>query len=226
MLQELSGVQDLPPVHELAKRFGEAIAWADLSMEQPDPGTGLTPRDFFVSLRDRDPHDMEGHWKLIQATAHRQGAPLRRFAFAEPGKILTLWDRAFEDEEARVVVARSQSLAALGKSSESEGARGAILYFEPGLSIYDGASMVASGGYFDVENFPPADTWITYIAVDHSKPYLSGFLLSWVPEELVDLVDRGITVDNSGSIRWAYDEPNPLVQRMCRLLQLTCPVIY
>ncbi len=227
MLQELPPIQELPPVHELDRGFVEAIAWTDISIAEPEHESGLSAREFFASLRDCDPHDMEAHWQLLQDHATRQGAPLRSFAFAEPGKLSTLWDESFEDELSRVVVARSQALARDSQGNgHDRGARGAILYFEPWLSLYDGVSMVASGGFFDVDNFPPADTWITYIVSEHGKEHLSGFLLSWVPEELVDLVDRAIAVDNSGSIRWAYDEPTALVQRMCRLLQLTCPLEY
>lgn len=227
MLQELPPIQELPPVHELDRRFVEAIAWTDIAMAEPERDSGLFAHEFFASLRDCDPHDMEAHWQLIQSRATRQGAPLRRFAFVEPGRLSTLWDESFEDELTRVVTARGKELSSYPQSGGHDPcARGGILYFEPEWSLLDGSSMVASGGFFDVDNFPPADTWIAYILSEHGKEHLTGFLLSWVPEELVDLVDRAIAVDNSGGIRWAYDEPTPLVQRMCRLLQLTCPLEY
>jgi hypothetical protein len=220
-------VQELGQLQTLTQCFKDTIAWCDISVNQRDETSGLESKHFFEFLRERDVHNMARHWRLIEQTAHTPGALLRKFVFTPPGKLLSMSDETLQAELGRIAGARSSALkSTVSQLSDIYDPRGAIIYFEPWLSIYDGAAMVGSGGFFDVENFPPADTWITYIPGQSGKNYLSGFLLSWVPEELVDVVDRGVRVDPSGSLRWAHEETNPAVQDLCRQLQLTCPVKY
>lgn len=160
---------------------------------------------------------------LIEKSAHKQGGPFRRFVFTEPGRLLSLTDEALCAEMAQVAEARKQSLTDREADlSCSAVARGALIYFEPALSMYDGAAMMGSGGFFDVENFPPADTWIAYISKRISRKANSGFLLSWVPEELVDLADEGVRVEPSGSLQWADEESDEFVQEICRQLHFAC----
>jgi hypothetical protein len=190
-----------------------------------DSTPGFSARSFFQKLSELDVRNMERQWRLIEKSAHRQGAPFRRFVFTDPGRLLSLSDEAMCAEMERVAAGRKQSLVDRGTDSSSmDGARGALIYFEPALSMYDGAAMMGSGGFFDVENFPPADTWIAYVSKSESGKTNSGFLLSWVPEELVDLADAGVRVEPSGSLRWADEETDGFIQDICRRLHLTCPL--
>jgi hypothetical protein len=220
-------VQELSKIHELLSQpFQEAVSWSEIAITQPDKTLRLAGAyEYFEFLRDRNVHNMEQHWRLIEETAHRQGAPLRQFAFTEPGRLLSLSDELMEAELDRIATARRHAIEDSGKQpGHPDGARGALIYFEPGLSMYDGAAMMGSGGFFDVENFPPADTWVAYITEETGKQFLSGFLLAWVPDELVDLADKGLRVDPSASIRWAHEETSDFVQDLCRRLQSTCSI--
>lgn len=210
---------------DLSVPFHETVAWCEMAALACDSTPGFSARSFFQKLAALDVRNMERQWRLIEKSAHRQGAPFRQFVFTDPGRLLSLTDEAMCAEMERVAASRKQSLADReSQLSLSEGARGALIYFEPALSMYDGAAMMGSGGFFDVENFPPADTWITYVSKHDSGKWESGFLLAWVPDELVDLADEGVRVEPSGSLRWADEESDEFIQDLCRDLHLTCPL--
>ena len=73
---------------------------------------------------------------------------------------------------------------------------GRVLVFIPDHSLFDGAAEVETGGFFDDNNVPAWDTWIDYV---------EGHLLSWVPSNLVELVEGGIQVNPEECIMWAKD---------------------
>jgi len=148
-----------------------------------------------------------------------KGAILRRFTpevmgRVYPNKLLSLQDSELEQEIEQVSRQRSVALAqhkhnVTGSTSLR---MGRLLYFAPGLSIFDGAAMVVSGGFFDEETFPPSDTWIAYLKekTDH-KGHPPGYLLSWVPEQVINLVEDAIVVDPTESIRWAASVNTPFL---------------
>lgn len=219
MIQEMTDVS----LSDLSEPFHETIAWCEMSALACDATPGFSARSFFQKLSELDVRNMERQWRLIEKSAHKQGGPFRRFVFTEPGRLLSLTDEALCGEMARVAEARKQSLVDREADlSRAAVARGALICFEPALSMYDGAAMMGSGGFFDVENFPPADTWIAYISKRYSHKADSGFLLSWVPEELVDLADEGVRVEPSGSLQWADEESDAFVQEICRQLHFAC----
>jgi hypothetical protein len=82
---------------------------------------------------------------------------------------------------------------------------------------------VASRGFFDEDNTAPWDTWISYVVEaapgrDRAAPssdYWRTYLISWVPPQLIELVDRGLDANPERCIIWA-DE---LVSAFASLLQ-------
>jgi hypothetical protein len=72
-------------------------------------------------------------------------------------------------------------------------AGGRLLLYSPEENVADGASQDASREFFDVYDAPPWDTWVGYS---------NRTLLSWVPAQLVDLVQAGIDANPVESIRW------------------------
>jgi hypothetical protein len=81
---------------------------------------------------------------------------------------------------------------------------GRLLVYFPDLDLADGAAEVESGGYFDVNNAPPWDTWIAMVldAGDNAK---SPYLVSWVPQEFLGAAQRGIDVNPEQCILWIED---------------------
>ena len=72
--------------------------------------------------------------------------------------------------------------------------KGAWLYFDPTLSMYDGISDVASEGFFDSDDVPPPELWIGVNA---------NLLVSFIPEKYLSRASLGVNDCVSGSLSWA-----------------------
>jgi hypothetical protein len=117
------------------------------------------------------------------------------------GPIRPMSDCRTEQEREEVVrsvlMGRSKLLRSRTGSTQNKFAQdlsgGRLLLYAPEENLADGASELASYGFFDVHNTPPWDTWVTYSG---------GTLLSWVPSPLFGLVESGIDVNIENCIRW------------------------
>lgn len=81
---------------------------------------------------------------------------------------------------------------------------GRLLVYFPDANLADGASEVASRGFFDVHNVPPWDTWIA-LARDPGASRPGGYdeyVVSRVPPALIATVQAGIDVNVEGCIAW------------------------
>jgi len=56
-------------------------------------------------------------------------------------------------------------------------------------------------GFFDELDLPPWDLWIAF-----TNDAVDNVLYSWVPQELFDLVDRGVQASAEENIFWVEDE--------------------
>lgn len=158
------------------------------------------------------------NWKQLTSTQewHRSGALLQE---ADPLSLSTLdaqlrsgplkpsfnmdefgknerWADAVEE----VLAKRSQLL---GKVCPPEKAKpeteGRLLLFVPSDTLMDGAAKYSSNGFFDVNNVPPWDTWVSFS---------DRTLVSWVPPVLIETAQRGIDANPEACIRWV-DEVRP-----------------
>jgi hypothetical protein len=96
-----------------------------------------------------------------------------------------------------VVTRRSELLASqpnLADLSHPTQTDGSILIYMPNETVFDGASEVASEGFFDDHDAPPWDTWFHYS---------NGKLFSWVPSALIPLAQAGIDANCVQCIDWA-----------------------
>jgi len=95
---------------------------------------------------------------------------------------------------------RASLLREAGKSADSgifDLAGGRILLYSPDENVSDGASEAVSLGFYNLEDAPPWDLWVSY---------LNGELVSWVSPELLSFADVGIGVNPVDCIQWADDE--------------------
>ncbi len=103
------------------------------------------------------------------------------------------------------VVTRRHELLAWQANREDlwlpSAAEGSILIYMPHETVFDGASEVASEGFFDDHDAPAWDTWFHY---------RKGRLFSWVPSVLIPLAQAGIDANCVQCIDWA--EPSVLNQ--------------
>jgi hypothetical protein len=80
---------------------------------------------------------------------------------------------------------------------------GHLLVYFPDDDLCDGASEVASRGFFDVHNVPPWDTWVA-LADDGPQADISfrQYLIAWVPPYLLGMAQEGIAVNVEDCIAW------------------------
>ncbi len=86
-----------------------------------------------------------------------------------------------------------------------------ILAFLPRRSLFHGSSPPECDGFIDSDEIPPWGTWIVWVG---------EMLLSWVPASMVAGVDSAIRCNPEESIRWASEQPEPLIQELRRLAVL------
>jgi hypothetical protein len=93
-------------------------------------------------------------------------------------------------------------------------AGGRLLIYLPDEELADGAAEAETNGFFNSHNEPPWDTWLFYIdnRAENKRDTQNdtwspddSYLISWVPPELIDLVNSGIWANPEYCIRWATE---------------------
>ena len=86
-------------------------------------------------------------------------------------------------------------------------AGGRLLIYFPEDNLCCGAAEQETLGFFDVDNVPPWDTWVTYFDEQQSNLglYDKEYLIAWIPSEFVYLADRGIYYNPEQCIQWLSD---------------------
>jgi len=70
-------------------------------------------------------------------------------------------------------------------------ARGRFMLYFPDENLSDGYAQIVSNGFFDVENVPAHDTWVSFFD-EEARPFGSRrYLLSYVPDAALDAADAG-----------------------------------
>ena len=111
----------------------------------------------------------------------------------------------------QVAESRSRALRKSGKDSNSQSpdlCGGRLLLYAPEDNLADGAAEYVSFGFFDADNVPPWDTWVTMFG---------KHLVSWVPPQLLRLAQEGLDVNPEQCIVWA-DDPSVSREPIARAL--------
>ena len=108
-------------------------------------------------------------------------------------------EQAREEIVRSVVVTRSDLLDGQGLFYDANVGR--LLVYAPDENLADGAAQHTSQGFFDGDNVPPWDTWVTF---SH------GILVSWVPPKFVGIAQSGIDVNPEYCIWWMDSERGSL----------------
>jgi hypothetical protein len=106
----------------------------------------------------------------------------------------TLWAKAV----AEVVAVRSRLTANASSEKRDTNVGGRLLLYTPSENLACGAAEVSSNGFFDVNNVPPWDIWVSFS---------DRTLVSWVPPALIDVAQMGIYANPEACIRWATEDP-------------------
>jgi hypothetical protein len=105
---------------------------------------------------------------------------------------------------------------------------GRLLAYFPDDNLADGVAEAESGGFLDVNNIPPYDTWVWMVRNIRSFNYSDGaegemeadYLVAWVPPIFVELANRGIDVNPEGCILWVSDLGDDAFVQSLQRLQL------
>lgn len=88
----------------------------------------------------------------------------------------------------------------VGTAGGLEGGR--LLVYFPDADLADGAAEAESGGFFDVCNTPPWDTWIALLRDEDAEASFAEYVVCWVPPALVEAAARGMVVNPEECIAW------------------------
>lgn len=94
---------------------------------------------------------------------------------------------------------------------------GRLLLYQPSGNLACGAAEEESDGFFDIDNIPPWDSWVWYVANEGESTKADtyhNYLISWVPEILVTLVDGGVRTNPEACIAWLDGVNTPFVQAL------------
>jgi hypothetical protein len=131
------------------------------------------------------------------------------FRTSELRPLLPEWPTAGDLETAiqTLVLSRRNLLSA---HRVTDVPRGRLLVCNVNESISSGESEAETLGFFDINDRPPWDTWVT--SVPCARDSSEATLISWVPLRLVDIVDRGIKVNPYECVYWLSDAERVLAQ--------------
>jgi|RhiMethySRZTD1v2_1073278.scaffolds.fasta_scaffold59574_4 hypothetical protein len=167
--------------------------------------------DFFVRLREAV------EWTIDHARLAEPKTSLRSHHLSPQ---LLAANRAAEVHVVcsfrRTSLGRRLIQQATHKASELRCGRLAVFY--PDAQLADGAAEAETGGFFDIHNTPPWDTWVGLFRADQRQGgFESGFetyLVAYIPEVFVALAGRGIDVCPDGSLMWLADVDTPLTRTL------------
>jgi hypothetical protein len=96
---------------------------------------------------------------------------------------------------------------------------GRLLCYAPHENLAEGVEEQETQQYFDVHAVPPWDTWLWFTTQQTrllKRPYgqefwYDAYLISWVPTELVDVVDEGaVQTSTTHALEWADEMDSTL----------------
>jgi hypothetical protein len=178
-------------IDHFKQRITQTVGWCRLSLNDPD---------------------------LINAQPDRLGVievspGLFRKTVPPPEHELLVFDQeAMRDFAERVFVSRRTQLNEAGlqltfHEIQPIYTQGRLIVFFPRTNLDDGVAMIESKDYFNERGFPPWDTWIDFVENDNKSDanYDFPYIISWVPEKLINNVAMAIKTIPDYSIRWVSD---------------------
>lgn len=102
---------------------------------------------------------------------------------------------------------RRQQIQKLNLAYDERLARnhGKLLILTPDASLFDGMSQDETQGIVDLFDRPASQFWLGYYPAskvweENPLPYCA--LISWIPDELIEVVSRGIDVNATNCFDW------------------------
>jgi hypothetical protein len=134
---------------------------------------------------------------------------LRTLTPPPPSSLLGLSGEERESWIHGTITQRSKELQEKKQTLLTNLSVGRLLIFYPDFSPSDGIVSAVSKGYIDSEYFPARDSWVYYdyehVLLPNKAPATINYLISWVPPQIIDLVDEAIEDDPTQSLQWLSD---------------------
>lgn len=169
-------------LRDFEERLAETIVWC-----QERQALGLTPRNVLRS---------------------RELRPLR-FQYGENDSRSQLHGRGEWGEATQQVArARREQLEQGGWTPGTRAlalAGGRLLFHDPRLQLFDGAAIPVSAELFDVDYMPPWDSWVAWAGSKDERwtqATFDGYLVCWIPAELVPYVQAAIDISPTPTLAW------------------------
>jgi hypothetical protein len=99
----------------------------------------------------------------------------------------------------------------VGDPSSIKLSRKNMLVFCPKMATDDGLASEATSGFFDVENYPPWDTWFFY------SPQRFDCLFCWIPDCALDLARAGVDQSMGDCLFWLTDYKSFLFRSVVKI---------
>ncbi|HEX5682776.1 MAG TPA: hypothetical protein VFY73_01975 [Ideonella sp.] len=80
--------------------------------------------------------------------------------------------------------------------------RGRFMVYFPDENLCDGYAELVSNGFFDIDNVPAHDTWVSYFEENRLSPSARRHLLCYVPLAAIDAASEGIDGNPEQCIDW------------------------
>jgi hypothetical protein len=182
-----------------------------------DQASGQTGDEVLTSVGDSEPLELRLAqtiaWCSPRANPTDAATSLRS---EQPRPWVLETDRATTVRQ--VLAARASTDPAVRSATPVESVddlgNGRLLLYFPDANLADGAAELETSGFFDIENVPPWDTWIGLFRDEPADISFVDYLVSWVPAEFVDSVERGINVNPEECILWLADSHVPLAEAL------------
>lgn len=158
------------------------------------------PEDFRLRVREA------ATWGALKGDFGDPKGSLRTHALIYPEPVdLKLLDVDPEDlSRLCETVCERRRLALLEMGVRADDSRldsGRLLVMFCEETLFDGAAEVESQGLFDVDNYPPWDTWVAITR----HPSRGAILIAWIPNDLVAFAASGIEANPEQCLVWWSD---------------------
>jgi len=166
-MSEDQGLSRMPERDTSIRRaWSECLSYVQQFVPAFDVASLQTP----IQLPGRNPRDWDTSLAQAPAAVALRSSALRHFAELQV-ESRAFWDAdlatgiaSFQEARRRLNAEGPASAYHLDLTVDGEWSRPqAFLVVEPTQSLFDGAARVASSGYFDDNNVPPWDTWVTAV---------------------------------------------------------------
>lgn len=190
-------------------RLAETIAWCALQDWTVNPAQGLRSSQLC-------PPAITDHIRAIFDLRLPREEEVKRLAI-DDAETKRQWQQNVEQLAVkRATLLLAQNLPAHHLRYPLAGGR--LLIYNPDESTSDGAANLATQGFINDDNEPAWDTWIAYVgdSVNGTRHYhpFDSYLLSWVPDPLIEVVQHGMDCNSDNCHHWVNDLDSVFIRQL------------